>query len=115
MKNLTPVQIIAMILVVLGAISGGTAQLHDIVGANLTKILVAISGLSTTVLSGWIMIITGQASQINAVSQMEGVEKIVVNEKANQTLATMAVAQEENKVEATPASQAAVTAIAKGV
>lgn len=114
MKNLTPVQIIAMILVVLGAISGGTAQLHDIVGANLTKILVAISGLSTTVLSGWIMIITGQASQIKAVGDMPGVEKIVVNEKASQTLATMAVAQEGNKVESTPEAQAAVEATAKG-
>ena len=114
MNNLTPVQIIAMILVVLGAISGGTAQLTDIVGPGLTKILVAVSGLSTTVLSGWIMIITGQASQIKAVNDMPGVEKIIVNEKANQALATMAVAQEGNKVESTPEAQAAVTATAKG-
>lgn len=112
--NLTPVQVIAMILVVLGAITGGTAQLTDIVGPGLTKILVAGASLATTMLSGWIMIITGQTSQVRAVSAMPGVEKIVVNEKSSQALATLAVAQEGNKVEPSPSSQAAVAAIAKG-
>ena len=113
--NLTPIQVIALILVVLGAISGGTAQLTEIVGAGVTKILVAFSGLCTTILSGWIMIITGQSALVRNVQEMPGVEKITVNAAANKTLAEMAVAPENAKIEAAPGADAAVAQTAKGV
>lgn len=56
---------------------------------------------------------TGQGSQVANVQAMPGVEKIIVNAKAGPTLATMAVADENPKIEALPSAQSAVEATAK--
>lgn len=106
--NLTPVQWLALIIVVLGAITGGTAQLNDIVGPAWTKVLVAIASLGTSVISGFVMVLTGQANLVRSVQDMPGVEKIVVNEKANAALATLAVNPSEAKIITTPEATAAV-------
>jgi len=111
--SLTPVQAIALVLVILGAVTGGTAQLDVIVGAALTKVIVAFASLSTTILSGWIMILTGQSGQLKAVQAMPGIESITVNAQANPTLAKMAVDQTQDKIEATPQAAAAVAATAR--
>lgn len=112
--NLTPIQVIALTLVVLGAISGGGAQLTELVGKHATQMLVAFSGLATTVLSGWIMIITGQSALVRNVQDMPGVEKITVNARASEALAQLAVAPENAKIEAAPGADAAVAETAKG-
>lgn len=112
--NLTPVQIMALILVVLGAISGGTTQLVDIVGPVATKVLVSAASLLTTVISGFVLVLTGQSSMIKSVQAMPGVDKIVVNAQANTTLASLAVDPNQAKIEATPQAQQAVEKTAKG-
>ena len=113
MLSINRVQVVAMVLVVLGAITGGTSQLTDLFGAAITKTIVAAASLMTSVLSGWIMILTGQSSIVKNVQSMPGIERIVVNEKANATLATLAVDPANDKIESTPESAETVEKLAK--
>lgn len=113
MPTLTPAQWIAMILVILGAITGGTSQLTEVIGPGATKVAVALASLATTILSGWIMVLTGQASQVKAVQAMPGVDKIVVNAQANQTLASLAVDPSQQKIETAPGAAGTVANTAK--
>lgn len=111
--NLTPVQLMALILVVLGAITGGTSQLTDIFGPLTTKILVSSASLFTSIISGFVLVLTGQSSMLKSVQSMPGVDKIVVNASANSTLATLAVDPNQDKIEASPQAQQAVAQTAR--
>ena len=111
--NLNLVQILALVLIVLGAITGGTAQLTDLFGPTATKVLVSASSLLTSIISGFVTVLTGQANQIRSVQDMPGVERIVVNEKANPTLASMAVDPANAKIVPTPQSAEVVQQTAK--
>lgn len=110
--NLTLGQKLALLIATLGVLSTGGAQLTDIIGPAWTKIVLSTSTLSMSVLSGWVAVLTGQGSQIAAVRDMPGVENILVNEKANPTLAAMAVDHTENKISAIPEAKLAVQATA---
>lgn len=110
--NLNRNQIISIAVLILGVMGTSTAQLTDLFGAAITKDIVSLSSLLTAILGGINSIIGGQASQIAAVQAMPGVDKIVVNQNANSTLATLAVSQDNNKVEITPGSENAVKATA---
>lgn len=111
--HLTMGQVFAIILAVLGVLSASTVQLTDLLGAPMAKAIATVSTLTMTILSSVLAIITGQASQIQAVQAMPGVDKIVVNEKANDTLATLAVDPLQLKIEATPAATSTVVQTAK--
>lgn len=108
MNNLTRSQMFSIISVILGVLVASTGQLTDLIGPNHTKIVVSLAGLLSAIVSGIGGILTGQGQQISAVSAMPGVDKIVVNEKANATLATLAVDPQQEKIEPT---QAAVQAV----
>lgn len=112
--NLNGNQIIAIILVVLGVLTASTAQLNDLLGPVLAHVIVSVASLSMAILSGVLGVLTGQASAVRAVSAMPGVEKILVNAQANQTLAKLAVAEDQDKVQPTPQAQSSVAQIAKG-
>jgi hypothetical protein len=112
--NLTPVQIIGLILVVNGALIGSTAQLTDLFGVVVTKDIVSIASLGNAILGGIITMMTGQGAQIKNVLAMPGVEKINVNGQANQTLAALAVDPATDKIAPTAAALSQVTATAKG-
>lgn len=77
--------------------------------------MVSASTLLMTILSSVNAILGGQRSQIAAVQQMPGVEKIIVNSQANGTLATLAVDSAQDKIEALPTEKAQIEAIAKAV
>jgi hypothetical protein len=111
--KLTPIQWIGATLVILGALVGSTTQLATLFGDHVTQIIVASSTVLSSILGGLVMFFGGQNSQINAVRSMPGVQSIVVNEKATGMLASLAVARDDNKVEATPQAQKAVEATAK--
>lgn len=70
MPKLTTPQIFAIILATLGVLGVSTAQLTDLFGAQATKYIVSASSLFTSILSGWLAIITGQNYQIQAVAKM---------------------------------------------
>lgn len=106
--NLTLSQKYQIALVVLGVLVASTGQLTDLFGPQVTKYVVSASGLLIAIVSGIGTIVTGQGQQIQAVQAMPGVDKIVVNEKANATLATLAVDPAQDKIEAKPSAEVAV-------
>lgn len=116
---MTTVQKIALAIAALGFLAASGSQLTDIFspfGSSAPLIVKEIISVSTFISGGlgvFLAFMTGQGSQITAVRAMDGVEKIIVNEKANAVLATLAVSKEENKIEATPQAQKAVEATAK--
>jgi hypothetical protein len=114
MPNLNANQVIAIVLVVLGVCVASTAQLTDLFGPHAAKTIVSVSGLLMSILSGVLGVITGQGSQIRAVQNMAGVDKILVNGRANETLASLAVDPTQQKIEPTRGSEQAVQTAAKG-
>jgi hypothetical protein len=111
--NLTPLQIIGIILAVNGALTGATAQLTDLFGPIVAKDIVSIASLGSAILGGIITSMSGQGSQIKNVLAMPGVEKINVNAAANQTLAAIAIDPSMDKISPTPAAMVQVTQTAK--
>lgn len=114
LKGLTPMQWFASILAILGVLGASTVQLTDLLGPALAKTVVTISNLAMTIMSAIMVPMTGQTAQVRAVQAMPGVDKIVVNEKANPALATLAVDPVNPKIEATAQATATVIETAKG-
>lgn len=114
LKNLTPNQWFAIIIAILSALAGATAQLSDLFGAQVAHSIVTVSTLLTTIMSSVLVSLTSQSAQIRNVNAMPGVDRIVVNKDANLALA-QAVADPSNKVEAAPdAGRALAETVAKG-
>lgn len=111
--NLTRGQYLSIAILALSILGASTSQLTDIFGPSMTKTIVSLSTMLTGFLSGVGVIIGGQSSQLAAVQDMDGVEKIVVNEKANPTLAAMTISPDNSKIEALPSAQSAVEATAR--
>lgn len=110
--NLTPVQIIGLVLVINGALIGSTAQLTDLFGPVAVKYIIAIASIGNSIFGGIITMVTGQGSQIRNVLAMPGVEKISVNGQASPALATLAVDPAQDKIAPTTAAMDKVTATA---
>ena len=110
--NLTINQWISIALVVLGVNVASTAQLTDLMGPQAAKYIVSLSGLLMSIVAGVQGIISGQASQLKAVQAMPGVETILVNKQANQTLARLALDQAQPKIDVLPEAAKAVRDIA---
>lgn len=113
------VQKIALTIAALGFLAASGTQLTDIFapfGSAAPVIVKEIVSISTFISGGLgvlLTFMTGQASQIKAVQAMPGIEKITVNEKANATLATLAVDPAQDKIETIPQAKVAVAATAK--
>lgn len=107
-------QILSIALVVLGVLTASAAQLTDLVGPGWTKVIVSFSTLTMSMLAGVQGLISGQSSLVKDVQAMPGVEKIVVNKEASQTLATLAVDPTQEKIEIKPHDEVKVNATATG-
>ena len=112
-------QKLALTIGILGFVATGGTQLTDIfapfgsMAPLIVKEIVSIAGFVSGVLGIVLTFTTGQGSQVKAVQDMPGVDKIVVNKQANATLATMAIDPAQEKIEAAPGAEAAITATAK--
>lgn len=113
-------QKIALTIGILGFVATGGTQLTDIfaplgsLAPLVVKEIVSLAGFVSGILGIVLTFLTGQSGIIKSVQDMPGIEKIVVNEKANATLAGLAVDPLQDKIEATPQAANAVTQIAKG-
>ena len=114
-RNLTPAQIIILIITTAGVLNGSAAQLTEWFGPKMAHNIISIISFGQTLIGAWAMALTGQGSQIKDVLAMPGVDHISVNAQANPTLAAIAVDQNVNKIAPTPAAMDAVTATAKGI
>lgn len=112
--NINGKQVLAIIVAVLSVLAVSTAQLTDIIGAGPAKTVVSLAGLANTIMSSVLAVLTSQSSILTDAQAMPGVDKIVVNEQANKTLATLALDPLNDKIEAKPESVAAVTNTATG-
>lgn len=112
LKSLTPAQWFAIIMAILGVLGGATAQLNDLFGPKLAHSIVTASSLLTTVMSALLVPLTGQSAQLKAVNSMPGIDQVIVNKNANQTLAAITV-DPNTKFEASPEAQKVVEATAK--
>lgn len=108
MMNLTNKQILAIAMAILAFLSASTGQMTEFLGPEVAKAVASGSAFINGILAAILAAITGQASQVRDVQAMPGVEKIEVNAKANQTLASMAVGPGENKITAARGEEHAV-------
>lgn len=98
MLNLTTLQKVALLMITLNALAGGSAQLTPLAGQELTTIIVSIAALANTIVGGWVFVLTGQSNIVKTVAGMAGVERVNINAEANQALAKLAVDPEQPKV-----------------
>lgn len=101
--NLTGKQVIAIVMAVLGVLAISTAQLTDLLGPVLAKTISTSANLVNTILASIMAVLTGQATLVKDVAAMPGVAKVLVNEQANSTLATVATDPGQPKVGAVDA------------
>jgi len=113
--NLTPMQIIGIVLVINGAIIGGTAQLDVLFGVATVKIIVAVASFGNSILGGVITMFTSQGAQVKNVLAMPGIESVKVNSQANPALAQIAIDPDQAKIEAIPTAEAAVIKTATAI
>lgn len=111
--NLTTKQWLAIIVAVLSAMATASTQMVDIFGPTVAKSVMGSASLLSTILSSILAIVSTQTAAIKDVQSMPGVEKITVNGNANSTLAGMAVAPENSKIEAAPGATNAVNEAAR--
>lgn len=114
MGNLTGKQVLSIVVAILSVLMISTAQLTELLGPTIAKTIVTVAGLSNTIISSIVAALSGQASLVQDVRSMPGVERIEVNEKANQTLAKLAIDPLEDKIEVAPKAMPTVTRTAEG-
>lgn len=113
--NVTRNQWFAIVILLLTVLTGGSAQLTDLIGPYATKLVISFSTLATGFLAGAQIILTGQAQQVRDVAAMPGVDRINLNAQANYAAASVAVDPAQTKVGATtPAVRATLIDTAKG-
>lgn len=96
--NITRNQWIAIAVLVLSVNMGATAQLTDLFGPHIAKIVVSLSSLGSSILAGVQLILGGSAQLVKDAAALPGVEKITVNADANVALATVATSADQPKV-----------------
>jgi hypothetical protein len=111
-------QKLALTIGILGFVASGGTQLTDIfspfgsMAPLIVKEIVSLSGFVSGVLGIVLTFTTGQSGIIKSVQEMPGVEKIIVNKQANQTLASFAVDPNQPKIETVAADKKAVQSTA---
>src|SRR5260221_9501208 len=101
--NVTRNQWFAIVILLLTVLTGGSAQLTDLIGAYATKLVISFSTLATGFLAGAQIILGGQGQQVRDVANMPGVERVSINASANPTLASGAVDPLQSKIGAADA------------
>jgi hypothetical protein len=113
LKNITPMQIVGIVLLANGVITGSVNEMTDLIGAIWAKHLVSLAIMGSGFCGGLVTMFGGQGYQVKSVLAMPGVEKIDVNGQASAALATIAMDPNQNKIAPTPAAMDKVTATAK--
>jgi hypothetical protein len=114
--NPSPMQIVGIILIVNGVLTGSVNEMTDLFGAVWAKHVISLAVIGSGICGGFVTMFgraPDQASQVRSVLAMPGVEKIDINGLANATLATMAIDPAQNKIAPTPAAMDKVAATAK--
>jgi hypothetical protein len=114
MLNIQPKQ---WFQIISGSVSGlitGAALLNPLFGQENALMIVAGLGIVNIILTSVGTALSGQAQLVKDVAKMPGIEKITVNEKANSTLASVAVDPTVDKVAPIRADMDIVSQTARG-
>jgi hypothetical protein len=114
--KLTPMQIVGIILLANGVVTGSVNEMTDLIGAVWAKHLISIAIMGSGFCGGLVTMFGGvpsQEAQMKSVLAMPGIEKIDVNGLASAVLAKMAIDPTINKIAPTTAAIDKVTATAK--
>ncbi|MDE2106687.1 MAG: hypothetical protein KGL39_56245 [Patescibacteria group bacterium] len=107
-------QKLALTIGILGFVAAGGTQLTDIfspfgsIAPLIVKEIVSLAGFVSGILGVVLTFTTGQGAQIKSVLAMPGVDSLNVNEKANRTLAAIAIDPAQPKIQATPQAEKVV-------
>jgi hypothetical protein len=112
--NFTFQQKITMAMGFIGAATSAFGALNAIMTSTEALVGTVVLGFVSACLAVVATVTSSQGSQINNVLSMPGVERIDVNQHANQTLAQMAVNPVVDKIAPIQADIDKVTATAKG-
>lgn len=97
--NLTPLQIVGIIILFNSTLIGGASQLGDLsLSPGIVKAILAVATLGNGFLGGLVTMFSSQGSMVRTVAAMPGVERVAINAQANQTLATAAVDPDQPKI-----------------
>jgi hypothetical protein len=111
--NFTFQQKLSMTIGFVGAATSAFGALGPLLTPTETLIGTVIFGFVSACLAVVGTVTSSQSAQVQAVAALPGVEKVVVNAKANQPLAQQAVDQSQSKVVPLPEAASAVQATAK--
>jgi hypothetical protein len=108
-----------LLLNILSSVNGGlitgAALFNPLVGQDMALKIISVLGLCQIIVSAINSNLSTQANTIKEVRAMPGVDKVLVNENANQVLAQIATDPTEPKVGAsTPAVREVLKETAKG-
>jgi outer membrane murein-binding lipoprotein Lpp len=113
LSELTLIQVLGIILVINGALSGSVNEMADLLGAGMAKHIVSVATIGSGVCGGLITMFGGLGTQAQNVRNAG--TTIDVGPRAPASLATMAVSNDpaNNGIQPAPGAGAAVAAIAK--
>lgn len=106
-------QVIAICLAILSVFSGSTAQLTDLFGSGVAKLMISFSSLAATTLSSVMAVLTSTTQTVKDVGALQGVE-VQVSRSATPQIAAMAVAPTDNGIAPAPGEDTAVAKVAEG-
>jgi hypothetical protein len=113
--NLTSKQWFQIVQGIVSSLITAGALFTTLFGQDMTLKIIAVLGLVNIIISSIGAALSGQANLVQDVRSMPGVDKVLVNDQANPTLAKLAVDPTEPKVGATtPAVRASLIETAKG-
>lgn len=101
--------VLNIIIAVLGALIAATANLNDLFGPNVAKLVVSGCGLALTVLSSvaaaiqkstsnQVQTLSDPVNQVKAVARLPGVTEIVTNQNATVGIQKLAADPKEDKI-----------------
>ena len=118
--GITRNQWFAITILFLTVLTGGSAQLTDLIGPQSTKLVISFCTLATGFLAGAQIILGGQGQQVRDVAAMTGDDgksavRVSVNANAGAALASAAVDPTQKNIGAsTPEARTVLIETAKG-
>lgn len=114
MLNIQPKQWFTIVSGFVSSMITGAALLNPLFGETRALKIVAALGIVNLLLNSIQTAFTGQSALVKDVLAMDGVERIRVNEKANPTLAAVALDPTQPKISPLPEAQEKVMQTLEG-
>lgn len=105
-------QVLAIFIAILSVLAASTAQLTDLFGVGPAKAIISAAGLLNGIMSSVLAVITGTASSARVISDLKGVDNVIINKDATPALARLALDPTVDNVSPAPGAEAKLKQIA---